>query len=193
MRFATRIGLALLVVASMGVVVGSSGFSSTEADRSVSVTIVEDESAYVGLDYDPNVTAVMRGNTSESGQDATSFNATHESAAVVENRFTEDITITVTVLDEEGEPGIEFENEDGGGNDAEIPVGEDAVFDAVISCSGKPPDYPSRNVTVEYHAEGPTVTATIEREITVRCEKGTDSNAGNSNGSGQGETDSNHS
>lgn len=193
MRFATRIGLALLVVASMGIVVGSSGFSSTEADRSVSVTIVEDESAYVGLDYDENVTAVMQGNTSGPDQDATSFNATHESAAVVQNRFTEDVTITVTVLDEEGEPGIEFEHANGSGNDAELRVGEDAVFDAEVSCSGEPSDYPSRNVTVEYHAEGPTVSATIEREITVSCERGIDSNSGNSDGTGQGETNSNSS
>ena len=184
MRFTTRIGLALLVVASMGIVVGSSGFSSTEADRSVSVTVVEDGSAYVGLDYDETVTAIKQGNVSGPNQNATSFNATHEGAAVVKNRFTEDITITVSVF-EEGEPGIEYKHANGSGNDAYIPVGEDAVFDAEVSCSKEKSDYPSRNVTVEYQAEGPTVAATIEREITVKCKNKGDSNSGNSSGKGQ--------
>lgn len=193
MRFATRIGLALLVVASMGIVVGSSGFSSTKADRSVSVTVVEDGAAYVGLDYDENVTAIKQGNTSGPDQNATSFTATHEGAAVVENRFTEDITISVEVLEKEGEPGIVFEHANGSGNNADVAVGEDAVFDAEISCSKEESDYPSRNVTVEYHAEGPTVSATVEREVNVRCKKKADSNQRNSRGNGQGQTNSNSS
>ena len=49
MRLPVRLGLALLVVASMSLVIGASAFTGTEADRTVSVNVVADGTAYVGL------------------------------------------------------------------------------------------------------------------------------------------------
>lgn len=187
MRLVIRIGLAVLVVAGMGIVVGSSGFTSTQADRAASVTIVEDEDAYVGLSYDPEVTVDQTHASVELNDNITEFTARYENASMVSNQFLEEVTVTVAVVErEETAPETRFElNEErssgavearSAANEAFVPVGATAIFDAEVTCdlveddSGQLTTEPrSGNVTVEYRAEGASVTATIERQVTITC------------------------
>lgn len=187
MRLSIRIGLAALVVASMAVVVTSSGFTSTQADRTATVTIVEDEDSYIGLTYDEEVTVDVTDAENVVDETVTGFTATYEYASMVKNQFVVDIDVTVAVVDrEEDAPEVRFvlndeksssDVESGSeDNEAYVPTGESAVFDAEVSCEAEFEDeavstrQQSGNVTIEYRANGAGVTATIEREITVTCD-----------------------
>lgn len=187
MRLSIRIGLAALVVASMAVVVSSSGFTSTEADRTATVTIVEDEDAYVGLSHNEEVTVDVTDATTDVDTTVTEFTATYGNASMVQNQFVVDIDVAVEVVDrEESAPEIRFvldDEESSSGvesgsadHEAHVPTGESAVFDAEVSCEAEVDDeevsarHQSGNVTVEYRATGTGVSAMIEREITVTCD-----------------------
>lgn len=184
MRLAARIGLAVLVVTSMGVVVSSSGFTATEADRNVTVTIVEDEDAYVGLSYAEELTVGATDADLELNTNLTEFTATYENASLVRNQFVVDVDVTLEVIErEESTPEIRFvlnEGESSSGveertseNEAHVPVGESAVFDAEITCeldSDGSVSQQSGNATVEYSVDGTGVSAAIERDVTVTCD-----------------------
>lgn len=180
MRLSVRIGLALLVVASMGVVVSSSGFTSTEADRSVSVTIVEDEDAYVGLIENKPIEVGPTDVRSSRGGEPAVVQTRYENASTVLNQFTVNVTVTAEVVDDpEGNPDVEFslnqsessDAEKKGDATAEVAPGGKAVYDAKVTCDANSfgTDDDGQTITVEYDAEGDGVSATLTREIEVTC------------------------
>lgn len=179
MRLRTRIALASLVVAAMTVVVATGGFTATEADRTVSVTVVEDDDAYVGLVYE-NV-SVDATDTRASSSEGT-FTMTDENASMVTNQFPNEFEVTVDVEDEvDGDPpDVEYALDDGAssggvtgeGDHATVPPGERAIFDAEVECEAGDSGHPkSGTVEVVYDVESDdsSVSATVTREVDVEC------------------------
>lgn len=190
MRFETRIGIAIIVVAAMTLVIGSAGFTSTEADRNVTVNIVEDGDAYVGLAYDdPIVVDVTEADLASLDGDATNITKRYENASMVTNQFTVTLdVVTVEVVDNENAPETEFvyndQQSDGASagdadNQAEVPVGASAVFDARVECEVEEENGryvvadQEGTIEVEYRAEGAGINATVTREVFVECDGAT--------------------
>lgn len=186
MRFETRIGIAIVVVAVMTLVIGSAGFTSTEADRQVSVNIVEDDDAYVGLVYDDPIVVDVTDTDFDGLDDPTLITKRYENASMVTNQYTVDLDVTVEVVDEKNDPpetefvynDAESEGTEPGNaeNQAEVPVGASAVFDAEVDCEVGKEDGQyvvadqEGTIVVEYRAEGPGIDATVTREIRVECD-----------------------
>lgn len=189
MRFETRIGIAIIVVAAMTLVIGSAGFTSTEADRNVTVNIVEDGDAYVGLVYDDPIVVNVTETELRSLDTDANITKRETNASMVTNQYTVELdTVTVEVVDNENAPETEFvyndQKSDGASagdddNQAEVPVGASAVFDAKVECEVEEDDGryvvadQQGNITVEYRAEGSGIDATVTREVTVKCDGAT--------------------
>jgi|GEM_PF-2864058 len=152
------------VLASMGaftasgsLVMGSGAFTSAEVERNVTVTVVEDENAYVGLKYLRDVTVEANGSNNQS-----------ENVARITNQFTTSVTVTL-----ETDGPLEYQlNEDesdeevgGGDNSAEIPTGTDAVFDAGVDCDQLDAGEPTVTIT----ANGTGVYGELDRNVDVEC------------------------
>lgn len=135
--------------------VSSSGFTATEAGRSVEVDVVGDPAAYLGLRYpdadgdaEPQSVAVTDGRadllyaTNQFGVDVTSFE------------------VAVVAGDDSG---LRLEH------DSSIQTGEADQVAVVADCSGGSND---RELTVEIRAAGDGFDAIAERTIpvTVACE-----------------------
>lgn len=189
MRFETRIGIALVVVAAMALVISSAGFTSTQADRQVSVNIVEDDDAYVGLIYDDPLVVDVTDTDLQGLDEPTPITKRYENASMVTNQYTVDLNVTVEVVEEKNNPpdtkfvyndaeseGAEPRAAD---NEAKVPVGASAVFDAEVDCAVEEEDGQyvvadqEGTIVVEYHAEGAGIDATVTREVEVKCDGAT--------------------
>lgn len=166
MRLPVRLGLAVLVVACMSLVIGASAFTGTEADRTVSVQVVEDGDAYVGLAYDETVSPAP-GRTRGSGGSSGKVERVQSGAAEVTNQFATDFTVTL-IGDDSEYPYLRYEDDDGD-SVTTLDPGEAVAFDAVVTCKSNGGEQ-SRTVDVEVHAEGDGVSAEITRAVEVRCE-----------------------
>jgi hypothetical protein len=189
MRFETRIGIALVVVAAMALVISSAGFTSTQADRQVSVNIVEDDDAYVGLIYDDPLVVDVTDTDLQGLDEPTTVTKRYENASMVTNQYTVGLNVTVEVVGEEGDPpDTEFVYNDAesegaepraADNEAKVPVGASAVFDAEVDCEVEENDGQyvvadqEGTIVVEYHAEGAGIDATVTREVEVKCDGAT--------------------
>ena len=178
MRLPVRLGLALVVVGSMSLVIGASAFTGTEADRTVSVNVVEDGDGYVGLTYNETV-SVGPGDEVVGGGGSGDVERRNGTALTVRNRFGTDMDIEVRG-DDSVYPKLRYET-DSGDNTAALSSGDEVSFDAIVTCENQN-EADSRTVDVTVTAEGDGVSAEVTREVTVECER----NAGN-NGQGQGE------
>jgi hypothetical protein len=166
-RLPVRLGLALVVVASMSLVISASAFSNTEADRTVSVNVVEDGDAYVGLTYNETVSVDLNDTDPEGTARNGEIQRRQGNALAVQNQF--GIRIDVEVLGDESEtPELRYETEKGS-QTARLAPGVRTSFDAVVTCElGVKND--KRTVDVEVTAEGEGVSAEVVREVTVVCE-----------------------
>jgi hypothetical protein len=174
-RLPVRLGLALLVVASMSLVIGASAFTGTEADRTVSVNVVADGDAYVGLTYDETV-SVGPGDRVAGGGGSGDVERRNETALTIRNQFGTDMHIEVRG-DESLYPKLRYET-DSDENTATLSSGAEVSFDAIVTCENQN-EADNRTVDVTVTAEGDGVSAEVTREVTVICEP----NAGN-NGQG---------
>lgn len=141
--------VALLVVATTGLLFGSMGFSSVAADRGVSVAVASDDTALVGYDtHDQNITGDER-----------------VELVTVENRLSSSASVTnVTV--ETDNPAVRVSDP----SKPTIGTGQDRLVKADIDCDPGA----SANVTVSVTVEGEGVTAAISgdtetRTFEVRC------------------------
>ena len=83
-----RIALLALCVASATLVVGSGAFTSTSAERPVSVDVVGDDEAYMSLEYEEN----------EEVPELSAGESTKEEYLTVRNRFGQSVTIDVDAV-----------------------------------------------------------------------------------------------
>ncbi|WP_178916361.1 hypothetical protein [Natronomonas gomsonensis] len=158
------------VLASMGAftasgstIIGSGAFSSVEANRSVTVKIVEDESAYVGLEYDEEVSAGPQDTDPSSGLDRRD-----EEVATITNKFTVPVEVEI---DGDDEVGVEYEPTDGSEQPVELGPGDHQDFDAVFECEvSVEDDTRSAEFTVTAIGTGDEVSGELDRPVKVTCE-----------------------
>jgi|AntRauMinimDraft_4_1070384.scaffolds.fasta_scaffold00774_2 hypothetical protein len=135
--------VALLVVASTGLMFGSMGFSSVAADRGVSVAVADDDSALVGYD---SGTVTVTGN--ERVDLVTVTNRLSSEAAVA--------NVTVSTSDDD----VEVTNV----SKPSLDPGEVKAIAADVHCPGNR----DVTVTVSVTVEGEGVTAAISGDTTTR-------------------------
>lgn len=146
-----RVGLSFVVLACVLTVVASGGFSSAEADRRLSVAVVEDDRASVG--YDSPATLDVDG-----GDEAT--------LVTITNRF------DTRLADVDAEIHVENETLDVFVSDtpASIGVGDAADVDVVVSCDHAVTAAVQATITVQGAAISVTVSGDSEtRTLTVSC------------------------
>ena len=144
---ARRLALYLWALALVaGLVVATGGLSVAEIDRSVDVSVTDDDSAFVGVDVpDEPIEA-------EDGNETTLLEVT--------NRFDHAVTVTADVSDAGSlNPVIEVDP-------TEIGQGEHAAVNATVECD----DDVNETFLVELVVTGDGVEVTLDREVEVVCE-----------------------
>lgn len=195
MRFTTRVGLALLLVAGMSIIVGAGSFTSTEADRPVNVSVVEDDEAYIGFqigDYpssdngaegtDYEVTLHPENGTYQSsGTDLGLIEAglfssgeegyVYEDVVLVTNQFATDLDAELTVDVEDGESETYDETIDPGEN-VSVDVLCEGESDAEVLDSGVDRKQYEDEFDVEIDVDGETdgESGAYDRTVHVECE-----------------------
>jgi hypothetical protein len=142
------LSLALLLVASAGLVVGSSGFTNASADRSVSVQVVDDDRAFVGYQAD----------------DRTVENGEAVALVTVENRFDHPVQVTDVEI-EDGDVAISNPTKPG-----PIYSGDAGDIRGTVECT--PGD--STDIRLTVTVTGEAVTAQLSgdtetRKFTITC------------------------
>lgn len=142
------LSLLLLLVASIGIMAGSSGFSSVSAERGVSVNVVTDESAYVGYQSSD---LVVRDNEMTG-------------LVAITNRFSDEIEVRdVAIVDGRSIlTGLTAPDS--------ISSGEQAIIRGTVDCTPNQ----TQQVAVTVMTRGNGVTAEISgdtetREFTLTC------------------------
>jgi plastocyanin len=142
------LSLALLLVASAGLVVGSSGFTNASADRSVSVQVVDDDRAFVGY----------------QAHDRTVENGETVALVTVENRFDHPVQVTDVEI-EDGAITISNPMKPG-----PIHSGESRDIRGTVECTSGD----STDIELTVTVAGEAVTAQLSgdtetREFTLTC------------------------
>ncbi|QZX98980.1 hypothetical protein [Halobaculum rubrum] len=151
----TALRLALLVVIVTGLSVGTTGFSAVEADRTVSVNVVENDEAYVGV-------VACEISNSNSGNGASPVRVW------VTNRYTERLTVEEITSDDAVRTG----NGQPAGGD--LGPGVDKRFKEQFSSSVD-------TVTVAVTADGLDVTVTRTVAPKAHCPSATDDDSETTN------------
>jgi Protein of unknown function (DUF1102). len=167
----------LLGGASSGAMsVGTGAFSSVEAERGVSVNVVEDGEAYLGLEQVNKYLPVDGGNA----QTVESEEYEPNDVVRIQNQFSDPLDLTVTVESTEGvvsEDSVDIDDRLAG--DGELGIGHEAFV--AVNCEG------SGEGHVKLFFDGEADGATVEKTRTfdVSC-LDVDFNGGNGNGNGNG-------
>jgi hypothetical protein len=145
-----RLALLLAAVAATSLIAGAGGFTSARLDRGVSVAVVGDDAAYVGVE----------------SPDRTLVNGMNREVPLVTltNRFDAPLDeVRVSVADDDGQPPTvrTVEPLD------RLPSGESVTVDAAVVCE----DGPARSeaVTVQVEAAGEGVSVALNRTLTLEC------------------------
>ncbi len=141
-----QIALLGLAVASLMLATGSGAFTSTSADRGVSVSVVEDDRAYLSHSWHE---------LDRCG---------NQDLVTITNRFSTTLTeVNVTVVDSEGvTPEINNEPEQlGPGESATVKINPHAPENASQEIE--------RSVTVTIEAEGPASVEIGQEQLEVNC------------------------
>lgn len=152
--------LAVLGLAGLLVVAGTSGFSTVTADRSADVAVVADERAYLGVETaNPSL---------EAGH--------HEEVrlAELENRFGNPLTdVDIVVHGNKGTPPVMQ------GHDAPdaLGVGGEGAVTATVNCDAGSGSPDTETWTVSITASGPNTEVTLDRTVTVTCKPQPPANA----------------
>ena len=109
-----RLILALFVLAT--VITGTAGYSAIQAERSVAVTVADDEDAYLAVE-----------NTNDS-----ITNGSTSSVLRVTNQFGREVDLTVDDIETTG--SVEYESVNGANDGVMLVTGDTAVINA--SCAG---------------------------------------------------------
>lgn len=146
-----RIALLALCVASATLVVGSGAFTSTSAERPVSVDVVGDDEAYMSLVYT---------DTTQVTVDDTNGTVTHE-YLTVQNRFGQQVTIDVNASADAGE-GLAVTPYE---RTIDLDTGEETKLEAEFNCTA-PGDHEAE-ISFGVTATGEGITAETGQDRTV--------------------------
>lgn len=149
------LGIALLAVAVCLAIVGTGGFSSTAADRSVTVEVAEDESAYVGYDSPEEIS--IDANESETVR-----------LVILTNRF--HVEFDITDVDVDAPDSLTVRNLTGVSESA--PVGETIEIKAELACDDS---FDNKALSVTVRVDSGDVETEVlgdveTRNISVTCE-----------------------
>ncbi|WP_158294250.1 hypothetical protein [Halorubrum sp. SP9] len=161
--------------------VGTGAFSSVSAEREVSVNVVEDENAYLGLDGDIE-NGVVRIKNQFAGTLDLTVTAKLESTtgAVVVEADGGDIQVEIEGEADEGdEEGSEDDGESDADNRADITIGTGNSADVTAECDGGGRLDLALTFLGRVVDTGTTVNKT--RTFTVRCDEDDDSGESNEN------------
>lgn len=159
------LSIGLAVAAGLLLVSGSLGFSSTTADRAISVDVADDESAFIGY------------NTTDKSEIESG-----ETIDIVDisNRFAQEINVRAVDI-ESGKSEVKFDDT----THPTISSGETGTVRAdVTNCRPAAEAEVTATVTVTGNTVSATVegdSETIERSFTVTCAKGNSSSQNSSN------------
>lgn len=138
------------VVASLVLVAPQTGaFTSAAADRSISITVVDDESAYLGIQQSP---VSVGGNENRNVVLLT-----------VTNRFSEPLELNVHITEQnpDSRPSVARAN-----GPARLAAGAESPVAAVVTCANSTG---SDTATVTLSASGDGVSVTANRTVAVDC------------------------
>lgn len=136
------------IVALAASVFATGGFASVDADRGVDVSIADDDDAYLGISTE---TATVAANRSDD-----------ERLASFTNRFEEDVTVDVTVVEgSDDHPTVENVSDPG-----TVAVGDTSHLTADVICEN---GTASEDLTLEIDASGSDVAVEATRQVTVEC------------------------
>jgi len=152
MSIRTHVPAAGILIACALLLAGTAGFTTVDAERSVSVETVGDENAYMALVYD---------DTEQVGE---SDSATY---LVVRNQFSEDVDATVSA-DVETDPGLSGSVEEF--HDEPISVGTERELTAEFECQSADGSTKMATVTFDTRFEGTSVLARTDASRSVRVE-----------------------
>jgi hypothetical protein len=146
--------VALLVVATVGLVTATGGYTAVTGDRTVGVGVVDDDNAYVGFtDEEPPVSPGEK-----------------RQATVLEvrNRFGATASVTVRVDDSTGPVSLSLPDDP-----LSVDSGAVVPVEGTVACaeSANAPLSVSVSVTLSVDSEDAGVRAEITRQVTVRCER----------------------
>jgi len=145
---ARRLALYLWALALVaGLVVATGGFSVAEVDRSVDLSVTDDDSAFVGVDVpDEPIEA-------QDGNETTLFEVT--------NRFGHDVSVTAEATVDESDGNLSVSDE----KEEELNDGETAVS-ATFECT----DGAEGTIGVALEITGDGVEVSLDRQVDVVCE-----------------------
>jgi uncharacterized membrane protein len=147
----------VLVVLAISLLVGTGGFSSAAADRGVDVTVVDDDSAFLGITLESPVLDNGR-------HDETQL-------ASVQNRFgvpLTDLEVTVDGDDPQSPKLLPQSTPDVDVPDSIAP-GESGTIEADIQCSNAGGDGPTEDWQLHISATSDVATVDLTRTVTVEC------------------------
>lgn len=173
-----RVRHLLLVLSATCLVVGSGAFTAASVERGVSVSVADDEHAYLGLDIPEEVTvdggewATGTGENTPAAADERQSNGAGnaERAGVrqrtvtlfeVTNRFSVPVDVDATVESRSGVPKVESISP---AEDVRPETTEPVT--AVVTCSAGPPE---KDLTLYVTASGEDVSVEMTRTVTVTC------------------------
>jgi len=146
---------ALLAVTALAVsAVGTGGFSTTTADRGVTVDVVGDENAYMALEY----------------KDKTVSEGTH-SLVTATNQFAQDVSFTISANVEQSHTNLSV-SVNGDISDENISPGDSTDLDVTLDCTNN--ETADRSATVSFSAtadgDGVFATTSERRSVTYTVE-----------------------
>jgi hypothetical protein len=155
----------LLALAAVCLVTTTGAFSSTTADRSVSVSVADDEDAYLGIEIDDPVVVEREStggtnNTTENGTNAADEWSEDMTLLTFTDDFGTSLDVDVSVA-ESGEPSVDLAT-----GTVSLASGETAAVEATVTCRGDN----SRDVTLDVTATGDGVVVDLTRAVEIRCE-----------------------
>jgi hypothetical protein len=148
-----RVAVVLAALAVVGTTIPTGGLSSASAERSVSVDVVPDDEAFLGIDkHDQTVYGSSDDQNSQFEEQVTLLTVT--------NRFPSDLTtVSATVT------GSLIESESVETPDR-LDIGAHGSVTATVDCDGDG----QTAVTVDIVASNSVVTVELTRHVTIECE-----------------------
>lgn len=173
-----RVRHVLLVLSATCLVVGSGAFTAASVERGVSVSVADDEDAYLGLDVPEEVTVAggewVTGSGASTpaaaGERQSNGAGNSEQAGLrrqtvalfeVTNRFSASVDVDVSIESRPGVPNVESVSPA-----EDVDPGATASVTAVVTC---PSGHPEKDLTLYITAEGHGVSVEMTRTVTVTC------------------------
>lgn len=168
MNLTVRVAVVVALAVGASLAIGASGFSTTQADREVTVAVVGDEDAYLGLVYTDYTVEDPPDDIQADGSSARVEQVyENRTLATGTNQFAVDIAVEAFDVTVDSDDGVEVavnNSLDG----AELAVGEERNATVDVEC---PLAGGSATVSFDVAVSGPGVSAatTDAREVTITC------------------------